>query len=119
MFNIFAWTLSLVSIAIVSQIAYPDNVRNSSRRPLEIGFYFAWSRVVWSISVCYIIFACVNNYGGFVNWFLAHPFWKPISRLSYSIYLTHYIVIHRIFWMKTSPQFSGMTVVCCFLFDIQ
>ncbi|XP_031622733.1 nose resistant to fluoxetine protein 6-like isoform X2 [Contarinia nasturtii] len=109
MLNIFAWTLSFASMIVISHIQ-SLNFERVDLKPIEYGLYLGGSRIIWSISLCYIIFACVHNYGGFVNWFLAHPFWKPISKLSFSIYLIHFVVIYRIFWMKTSVPFSEMIV---------
>lgn len=50
------------------------------------------SRIVWSLAMCYIIFACIHC-GGIVNWFLSLPQWQLLSRLSYITYLIHPTVI--------------------------
>lgn len=46
-------------------------------------------RVWWSLSICYIVFACLNGQSEFINWFLSHPRWQPISRLSFIMFLIH------------------------------
>ncbi|XP_055304016.1 uncharacterized protein LOC129569308 [Sitodiplosis mosellana] len=91
--NLLAWAISLVSMLIVILANYPLMQLDSTASPLQFGLYDALSRVVWSIAICFIIFACVNNHGGVVNRFLSHPLLQPISRLSYSIYLLHIGVI--------------------------
>lgn len=72
--------------------------------PLENALYDSFTRVAWPSAISYIIFACVHKYGGPVNWFLGHPFWQPLSRLSYTIYLVHFpVVIFFLCTLKSVP----------------
>lgn len=112
-FNVFALILSLALMIAVVLTNYPLLQIDSEATPLQYGLYDALSRIAWSIALCYIIFACIRNSGGPINWFLSHPLWQPISRLSYSIYLTHIFII----WItmattKTSLYFSEWIAVC-------
>ncbi|XP_055308663.1 nose resistant to fluoxetine protein 6-like, partial [Sitodiplosis mosellana] len=67
---------------------------------------FLWrARAWWSLSVCYIIFSCVTGQGGVINWFLSHPRWQPISRLSFNIFLIHPLAIWIIFYNRRVPLF--------------
>lgn len=119
-FNLFAWILSIATMATVIFINYPLQQSDANYTWLEYGLYDALSRVTWAIAVCYVIFACVHNHGGVVNWFLGHPLWQPISRLSYSIYLTHLITITAVMApVKTSLYFSEFTAVSVFFFFCQ
>lgn len=112
MVNLFAWTWSLASMLIIIFINYPLIQLDSTATPLEFGLYDALSRVIWSIALCYIIFACINNHGGLVNSILAHPLFKPISRLCYSIYLMHFFVIRMTMAsIKSSVYFSELNAV--------
>lgn len=75
------------------------------------GLYDAMSRVIWSIALCYVILACVYNYGGPINWFLSHPLWQPLSKLSYSICLIHYPILKlTLFTTKSLPHFNELTI---------
>lgn len=114
MVNILAWTLSLTMLCGATLLNYPLVQPDSKFTPLAYGLYDGVSRVMWSTGLCYIIFACFHNYGGPVNWFLAHPFWQPISKLSYSIYLTHFTVIKRMFLVQTPVYFSEKSAVSLF-----
>lgn len=91
--NILGWIASLALMAAVIFGAYPLAQWDYRPSDLTFGLYDSFSRIAWASALCYIIFACVNNYGGPVNWFLGHPLWQPISRLSYSIYLVHFSVM--------------------------
>lgn len=74
--------------------------------PLENALCDSLVRVAWPGAISYIIFACVHNYGGPVNWFLGHPFWQPLSRLSYTIYLVHFpVVMLCLCTLKSVPFF--------------
>lgn len=116
MFNLFAWILSLVLMTIAVFSNYPLQQPNTKHTNLEFALYESLSRVAWSIALCYIIFACINNYGGPVNWFLGHPVWQPLSRLSYAIYIVHISVITVTqTTLKTSPYFSELNAVRIFV----
>ncbi|CAD8107262.1 unnamed protein product [Paramecium primaurelia] len=57
-------------------------------------FYQAFNRVFFVIGVGFCItpalLGCKNDPSRFI---LGHPFWQPIARISFCMYLTHFIVI--------------------------
>lgn len=107
--NLFAWALSLLVMVTVIFINYPLVQMDSKIDPIYYGFYDGLSRILWSIALCYIIFACVHNSGGLVNWFLSHPLWQPLGRLSYATYLVHFPIITLLMvTTKTSIYFSEL-----------
>ncbi|XP_055308952.1 O-acyltransferase like protein-like [Sitodiplosis mosellana] len=115
-FNISAWTVSIALMVVVVFFRYPLQQTDSTATPLEYALYDALSRIVWSIALFYIVFACVNKYGGCLNWFLSHPLWLPLSRLSFSIYLLHYYVTVVIMGgTKTAPVFTEWNLICTFI----
>lgn len=75
--------LSLAMLASPIYTSYPILQPYATHTSLMFGLNNALNRIVWSISLCYIIFACVHNAGGFVNWFLSHSYWGLFSKLSY------------------------------------
>lgn len=111
-FNIFGWVLSLGLMATVIFINYPLAQLDSKSTPLEYGLYDAFGRVSWAIALCYIIFACINKYGGPINWFLSHSLWQPLSRICYAVYLLHFpVILVTTASMKTTPYFSELNAV--------
>lgn len=50
-------------------------------------------RIIWSLALCYIIFACAFGFGGVVNRFLSKPVWHPLSRLSFVAFLIEGMVM--------------------------
>lgn len=112
MVNLFAWTLTAFTMFAVIVGSYPFQQLDSKLTPFDFGLFEGLGRVIWATSICYIVFACHNGYGGPINSFLAHPFWRPISRLSYSIYLLHLPVIWLTMASIKSPlYFTELTAV--------
>ena len=80
-------------------------------KPLQFALCETFGRILWSICVCYLIFACAHDSGGPMNTFLSLPMWQPISRLSYAIYLIHVPIIKTILYSTETPlYFDGFTV---------
>lgn len=112
LFNVFAWILTLGTMATVIFSNYPLVQVDSKATPIVFGLYDTLSRLTWAIALCYLIFACVHGYGGPINWFLSHPLWQPLSRLSYSIYLVHFpVIMITTATMKSSLYFSEFNAV--------
>lgn len=89
---------------------YPFSTSKSTS--VEYGLYSAFSHILWSIPLCYIIFACAHGSGGPINRFLSHPIWQIISRLSYAIYLVHHpVILLTAASIKTLPYFNEITFI--------
>lgn len=59
---------------------------------------YACSRhLLWGILLAWVTYACEYGYGGYVKEFLSAKFWIPLSRLNYSAYLIHLILINVMF----------------------
>eukprot|EP00054_Salpingoeca_dolichothecata_P030999 m.257608 g.257608 ORF g.257608 m.257608 type:complete len:554 (-) comp26757_c1_seq24:24-1685(-) len=91
-----------------------------SRSQLVDALYIGFSRPVWGVCVGFIIFTCATGQAATVNGFLGHPYFIPLARVSFSLYLVHVTVIE--FFFTTQP--SAFTIVdvtilfkcCAFLF---
>lgn len=95
---------------------YPYYQIDPASTPLEFGLFESISRILWSIAICYIIFACIHDSGGPVNWFLSLPIWQSISPLSYAIYLNHcFLMTITMVSMKIPPYFSELSAFQNFL----
>lgn len=91
--NLLGWIITMALMTAVICSKYPIYKIPNISTPLQNALNDSFARVAWPIAISYIIFACVHNYGGPVNWFLSHPFWQPFSKLSYTIYLVHFPVL--------------------------
>ena len=52
-------------------------------------FFNGFAKIAWSLSVSWVILACVKKRGGIVNSILCWPVWIPLSRVQYCLYLLH------------------------------
>ena len=50
-------------------------------------------RLAWSLSISWMIFACVKGLGGPINTFLSWRAWAPLAKMSFCMYLIHMTVI--------------------------
>ncbi|XP_074595938.1 nose resistant to fluoxetine protein 6-like [Brevipalpus obovatus] len=86
---------------------------------LEASLYSATSRTLWAVGLAWIVFACVNGKGGFVNHALS---WKPLiplSKLTYCAYLIHPVVIATFYGSReTTFHFSHYLMVYFILGNI-
>lgn len=89
---------------------YPYYQIQPMSSPFEFGLFEPLSRITWSISVCYMIFACIHDSGGVVNWFLSLSIFQPFSKLSYGIYLNHcYLMTVTMVSLKIPPYFDELS----------
>lgn len=111
--NLCAWAISLTLLAIAIFGYHPFyQFTNIKTTALQYGLYDGFSHVIWSIPLCYIIFACARESGGVINWFLSHPFWQPISKIAYATYLIHYPLSFLITAsIKTLPYFNEIILL--------
>ena len=65
--------------------------------------YLMFSRFVWGIGLALVVFSCHNGYGGVINTFLSMKFWIPLSRLTFTAYLMHPIVLSVVFGSAREP----------------
>ncbi|XP_046487211.1 nose resistant to fluoxetine protein 6-like isoform X2 [Neodiprion pinetum] len=78
--------------------------------------YALTSRPFWSIAVAWIVYACTQGYGGPVTGFLSSPFFQPLSRISYSIYLIHVgIQVMRLTHEITLDFVANSTIIEAYL----
>ncbi|XP_028982461.1 nose resistant to fluoxetine protein 6-like, partial [Diachasma alloeum] len=59
--------------------------------PWEI-FYTAVARHIWAFGVCWLIYASILGYGGIVGRILSLPIFMPFGRISYCVYLIHFMM---------------------------
>lgn len=87
-----AWVSSTSAIAVVIFLTH-EAYKSKLPTLLESSLYYAFSRVIWSWSIGWIIFACSTGRGGYAGDFLSWSFFAPLSSLSYLAYLIHPLLI--------------------------
>ncbi|XP_065155198.1 O-acyltransferase like protein-like [Atheta coriaria] len=97
--NICLWAGSL---AVMATCVFVDKMQDEYDR-LAMSSYIAFVRPAWSIALSWLIFACVTGYGGPVNAFLSSRVFQVLARLTYSMYLTHSLVLLVLYMSIKQP----------------
>ncbi|KAI4887518.1 hypothetical protein NFI96_002269 [Prochilodus magdalenae] len=86
------WLLSLSVMALLVGLAYL--LRDvPAQASVAHAVYQGLHRSLWALAVIWIILACEEGYGGFVNKILSLRVWLPLSNISFACYLIHPILI--------------------------
>lgn len=117
----FLWILALAVLAILIVLVHLfTQFEDSHMTVMENAIFKGFSRLFWSLSVAWIIFACHKlKSGGVIRWLLSLPEWQPLGRLSLTMYIIH------VFYQRLTIQkeFSLLThefwpLVWTYFFDI-
>jgi len=107
------WLLCLAMIFTAIFVLFPyAKLQGPSPTVLEGALYYTLTRIGWPLALCWVVFACMQGYGGLANSFLSSPLWQPLSKLSYSAYIWHIFiqeVNHR--RIRSNTYFSNYDVV--------
>ncbi|CAG2058140.1 unnamed protein product [Timema podura] len=90
---ILGWVTSLLIQTAVIFGAYRLIQADYKYNVVEATLYGGLHRFAWALSVAWLVFACAKGYGGFINTLLSARVFRPLSRISYSMYLTHIAVM--------------------------
>ncbi|XP_016984860.1 nose resistant to fluoxetine protein 6 [Drosophila rhopaloa] len=102
------WILCLAMIFTSIFAQYPP----SKWSTLAEASYYTLTRVGWSLALCWVVFACLQGYGGLANSFLSSPLWQPLSRLSYSVFIWHqFFVEANVRNTRTNTYFSDYRIM--------
>jgi len=89
---VIGWMLATASALAVQYGMFEET--NGNPVSTEVAaLYNSLHRITWGAAVCWVIFACANGYGGFVNTILSWKALVPLSRLTYCAYLVHPAII--------------------------
>ncbi|XP_017023259.1 nose resistant to fluoxetine protein 6 [Drosophila kikkawai] len=87
------WITSLALLLTCIFAMYPYGIGKSKTLPiLNEAFYVSLSRIAWPLGLSWVVFACMQGYGGLANSFLTSPLWQPLSKLSFCVYMGHLFI---------------------------
>ncbi|CAG9831214.1 unnamed protein product [Diabrotica balteata] len=110
--NVLIWIIVL-SLMFVVFIFTDDGEMYFNRTNKTL--YYAVSRVIWAVGLCWIVYSCYHGYGGIVNWILCLPIFQVGAKLTYSMYLLHYLVLGH-FALSNRTKFNINDYVEFYLF---
>ncbi|KAL5011855.1 hypothetical protein ScPMuIL_010406 [Solemya velum] len=118
---VFGWLVSTFCALAVLYGLY-DAMNGHPLTENVSALFNAVHRTVWGGCVCWVIFACSTGYGGPVNTILSWNALLPLTRLTYTMYLIHPIVIswwalrqRQTFYHTTENMiylFFGTLIIC-------
>ncbi|XDV38387.1 hypothetical protein PO909_007810 [Leuciscus waleckii] len=89
---VIGWLCSLSIMAVLVGLAYV--LREVPPYPsLPHAVYQGIHRSLWALALVWIILACEEGHGGFVDKILSLGLWAPLSNISFACYLIHPIII--------------------------
>ncbi|XP_053612529.1 nose resistant to fluoxetine protein 6-like [Plodia interpunctella] len=98
------WTLTFTIFGLISYAIHEVVQRNFDNLVVDV-IMATYSRSAWAAALGWMIFACVNGYGGPINWFLSLDMWKLPARLSYAMFLLHYPLQYTINAKALAPVY--------------
>ncbi|CAG2117406.1 unnamed protein product [Medioppia subpectinata] len=116
--NLFIWMSALFGCLTIMLSTYTLN-RGQIWDPIAGALYAGLHRTGWSLCVAWIIFGCTTGNGGPINTFLSWSLFGPLGKLSFMIYLMHFLVIWVRYAYNRQPlPFSHYTMFCEFLVNV-
>ncbi|CAF0937128.1 unnamed protein product [Adineta steineri] len=115
----FGTILMILFSLICIFTTYPDYILPDGLNRTILVIYQSLSRTLWAIVIGWVLFLCSVNQGGIVNKILSWPIWAPLSRLNYSCYLVHAVILNIILYNQKLPlYYQGHLIVNNFVSHI-
>lgn len=107
---IIFWTLFFTLTTYLMYFNLPIN-RADWDNQVVTSFYNSFFRSFWAFAVGCLIYACMNGFAGPINWLLSLQVWKLHSRLSYAMYLFHYMLMLALNYTAIGPIYFSPGLV--------
>merc|ERR1719186_992651 len=69
---------------------------------------------MWCVSLAWVVIACVEGYGGYINDILSWKAFIPLSRLTYCTYLVHPMIIY-LFYAGSADTYLNFTLMAAIM----
>ncbi|XP_015840383.2 nose resistant to fluoxetine protein 6 isoform X1 [Tribolium castaneum] len=90
--NLSGWFLATIFMSVSVVGSYSFQMENHDYNQLEASLFLSCSRSAWTFGLIWIIWTCVNGYGGLINDFLSSFVFRVLGRISYGCFLLHLIL---------------------------
>ncbi|XP_028392817.1 nose resistant to fluoxetine protein 6-like isoform X2 [Dendronephthya gigantea] len=99
---VIGWSIAFAIAMTVVYAPYQSTLPgNREWNKTENIFFGTFQRLLWGLVLAWVTYACHYGYGSYIQQFLSARFWIPLSRLTYSVYLIHMVVISFMFFATT------------------
>ncbi|KAI0224159.1 O-acyltransferase like protein [Lamellibrachia satsuma] len=102
--------------SVLCLVAVYGNYQFDNKSLVEYRAYMSTLADVFTLGMAWLVFACCTGYGGFVNRFLSWNFFIPLSRLTYTLYLIHPLIIYAYTYGRMQliyVQYSTVVILFC------
>ena len=86
------WTVSLSGFLFSLYATYPW-LHGRPYSPVISALIYPTTLLTWTFGLTLAIWLCVTNNGGIIGTFLSYFQFRPLSRMTYSVYLTHVWIV--------------------------
>ncbi|CAH0560082.1 unnamed protein product [Brassicogethes aeneus] len=102
--QVLSWSICIGTVAFIQYIHIFFTYEYD---PYISALFNAFTRPMWAFAISSMVYLCISGNGGVINEFLSCHFFKIISRLTYSMYLTHLgVLAYMIAPRRHSEHFS-------------
>jgi hypothetical protein len=105
------WLLSTATALSLLLGIIPYYDPSFEMNPIASGVYAGFSKFLWGVVICWIIFACDKGYGGWVNTFLSWKAFIPLGRLTFCVYLSSFSVQYLLQLTIKQPMIFDMYIL--------
>ncbi|XP_051906137.1 O-acyltransferase like protein isoform X1 [Hippocampus zosterae] len=96
------WLCCLSILAALMGLAYA--LQGIPAQPsVPHALYQGLHRPMWALAITWIILACEEGYGGFINSLLSFSLWVPLANISFACYLIHPVFILVYIGLQETP----------------
>uniref|UniRef100_A0A3Q2XX92 O-acyltransferase like protein-like n=1 Tax=Hippocampus comes TaxID=109280 RepID=A0A3Q2XX92_HIPCM len=96
------WLCCLSILAALMGLAYA--LQGIPAHPsVPHALYQGLHRPMWALAIAWIILACEEGYGGFINSLLSFSLWVPLANISFACYLIHPVFILVYIGLQETP----------------
>ncbi|XP_066252625.1 nose resistant to fluoxetine protein 6-like [Euwallacea similis] len=89
MWAVAGWIACIIAILASLVGCHIFFLEDHEYNQLESSLFLAISRSSWTLGIAWIVWACVNGYGGLINDILSLHAFRILGRISYGMYLLH------------------------------
>ena len=109
--KLIMWFTAAFLYSFASFAIYGDHSGMYRFNDFENACYLMFSGLTVSIAISIVIYMCNTGNGGVVNSVLSWPGWEPLVKLSYSVFLVHFMVLYYTFGTMRSSLILTDTVM--------
>ncbi|XP_046662711.1 O-acyltransferase like protein-like [Homalodisca vitripennis] len=107
------WVSSVVSLSVFVVATVIVSNPNHKFSPWMDPLYQGFQRPVFCAGLSWIIFASFLGYGGLLNQFLSWPGFRPLGKLTYGVFLLHFVAIFKQSLSIQDPMIFSLTELVC------